>query len=177
MYFYSTTKYRLGYDDPPDYKKLRDTKGNAILCYQCGESALDNRDVVPCDYCNANWHLDCLNPPLATVPNRGAVLTGKSRPLWMCPLHTDHDLRRLDPIEGDGVRLDGVARTHRVRRPKNARIFDTALRRGFANNGMIEIDDDTSDEDALTDEEGPEGIVFRVPARGIKLDFIDKAKR
>lgn len=95
----------------------------------------------------------------------------------MCPLHIDHDLRNLDPVDGDGARIDGAARTHRVRRPKNPRILDTALRRGFANNGLIEVADESEDEGVLTDEEGPHGAVYRVPARGIKLDFIDKAKR
>jgi len=180
-YSYSINKGRLGYDDPPDYCKLKDAKGNTILCYQCGESSLphDNtnprpREVVPCDYCVANWHLDCLNPPLSTVPNRG--LNGKTRPMWMCPLHTEHDLRRLDPVAQDGALVNGIPRPHRIRRPRKVQILDTALRRGFKNNGLIEIAEEES-EDEFTDEESPEGVVFKVPARGVKLDFIDRCKR
>lgn len=94
----------------------------------------------------------------------------------MCPLHVDHDLRNLDLIEGDGVRVDGAARMHKVRKPKNAKILDTALRRGFKNNGLIEIVDDESEHEVFEDEEGPEGAIYKVPARGIKLDFIDKAR-
>ena len=95
--------------------------------------------------------------------------------MWMCPLHTEHDLRRLDPIAEDGV-LNGIPRTHRIRRPKNVQIRETALRRGFKNNGLIEIADEAS-EDEFTDEESPDGVVFKVPARGVKLDFIDRCKR
>jgi hypothetical protein len=94
----------------------------------------------------------------------------------MCPLHAEHDLRSLDLIEGDGVRVDGAARTHKVRRPKNPKILDTALRRGFKNTGLIEVVDDSEGE-VHEEEEGLEGAIYRVPARGIKLDFIDKARR
>jgi len=131
---------------------------------------------VPCDYCTANWHLDCLNPPLAYVPYR-SHLNHKTKPLWMCPLHIDHDLRNLDTIEGDGVAIDGHPAIHRTRRPKKPRVKETFLRRGFVNNGLIEVADDSDDEGDMTDEEGPYGVIYKVPARGIKLDFIDKAKR
>jgi hypothetical protein len=93
----------------------------------------------------------------------------------MCPLHADHDLKNLDLVEGDGVRVDGSARMHKVRRPKNAKILDTALRRGFRNHGLIEVVDESEDE-VFDEEEGPHGAIYRVPARGIKLDFIDKAR-
>lgn len=40
------------------------------------------RKVISCDFCNLHWHLDCLNPPLATMPS----LARK----WMCPNHIEH---------------------------------------------------------------------------------------
>jgi len=95
----------------------------------------------------------------------------------MCPLHIDHDLRNLGTIEGDGVAIDGHPAIHRTRRPKKPRVKETLLRRGFVNNGLIEVADDSDDERDITDEEGPYGVIYKVPARGIKLDFIDKAKR
>lgn len=162
-------------EEVPDFKKLCDEKGNAILCYACGKSSLDHRDIVPCDYCPLHWHLDCVNPPLANPPNRG--IHPKLRTTWMCPNHIDHDLRNLDPIEQTGVRLEGPGRTHRVRRPKKPTIVATSLRRGFRNNGLIEIESESSDDSGFEEDEDLAGAVYRIPARGIKLDFIDRVKR
>ncbi len=64
-----------------------------------------------------------------------------------------------------------------MRRPKNVTIIDTALRRGLKNNGLVEVADESSDESDFSDQEGIDGTIFRVPARGIKLDFIYKVKR
>lgn len=91
----------------------------------------------------------------------------------MCPLHVEHDLSAIDPI-----RLARRRRVH-LRRPKNARIIDTALRRGFVNNGQIEVMDDPSsaEESEFEEDETPSGTVTRVPSKGIKLDFIDKVQR
>ena len=40
------------------------------------------RKVVSCDFCSLHWHLDCLTPPLASMPS----LSRK----WMCPNHVEH---------------------------------------------------------------------------------------
>lgn len=91
----------------------------------------------------------------------------------MCPLHVDHELARVD-----ASRLVHSQRTIRMRRPRNARIVDTSLTRGFVNNGLIDIANDSSDEEEeFYDDETTEGIIFRLPEKGIKLDFIDKVKR
>lgn len=96
----------------------------------------------------------------------------------MCPLHADHDLRHLDPIEQNGVKHNGIGRTHRVRRPKVVKLVEPALRRGFQNNGLIEVASEASDSELdFEDEEMPDGTVYKLPAIGIKLDFIDKVKR
>ena len=39
------------------------------------------RQIVSCDYCALHWHLDCLSPPLASMPNAGRK--------WMCPNHAE----------------------------------------------------------------------------------------
>jgi len=39
------------------------------------------KSIVSCDYCNLHWHLDCLDPPLLTLPQ----LNKK----WMCPNHAE----------------------------------------------------------------------------------------
>lgn len=95
----------------------------------------------------------------------------------MCPLHVDHDLRNLDPLERNGVRYEGLGRTHRVRRPKHPSIVIPALRRGFKNNGLIEIASESDDGSETEEEEAPDGTIYKLSTEGIKLDFIDKVKR
>ncbi|KZF21478.1 hypothetical protein L228DRAFT_239453 [Xylona heveae TC161] len=170
------SKPRGGYEEFPDLLKLRDSKGKYVLCFRCGKSALNNREIIPCDFCSLQWHLDCLDPPMANPPPK--ALNGKSKHNWMCPNHVDHELLALDPSVRQNAKQGtaGIGRMHKVRRPKNARIVDPALRRGFINNGLIEIDNDSSDEDDFHDQE-EFGVVYRLPERGVKLDFIDKVKR
>ena len=36
--------------------------------------------LVHCDFCPLAFHMDCVNPPLTTVPNG----------MWMCPNHAEH---------------------------------------------------------------------------------------
>lgn len=42
--------------------------------------------MVPCDYCSACFHLECLDPPLSHFPPRSDR--------WMCPLHAEHVVDR-----------------------------------------------------------------------------------
>ena len=174
----SIIRTRAGWDEVPDLLKLKDSKGKYVLCFRCGKSSLSHQEIIPCDYCNLHWHLDCLDPPMANPPPRGP--NGKPRYNWMCPNHVDHELLALDPSVRAYSRMgscNGGLRTHKVRRPKNARIMDTALRRGFVNNGLIEVENEPSDnEEDFVDTEHY-GTVYRLPERGIKLDFIDKIKR
>ena len=44
-------------------------------CQVC-QSPFDEHQMLLCDICNAGWHLDCLLPPLITIPHG----------LWKCPL-------------------------------------------------------------------------------------------
>ena len=62
-----------------------------------------------------------------------------------------------------------------MRRPKNPKVVDTTLRRGFRNNGIIEIENDPSD----VEENGEldDSVVYRVSEQGLKLDFIDRIKK
>lgn len=43
------------------------------------------RKIISCDFCSLHWHLDCLEPPMASMPS----LSRK----WMCPAHVDHAVR------------------------------------------------------------------------------------
>lgn len=88
----------------------------------------------------------------------------------MCPLHADQELRRMD------MSLLSRRKIH-LRRPKNPKLHETSLTRGFRNNGIIDVvddDTDTSDSEFYDHDDG--GTVYKLPAHGIKLDFIDKVK-
>ncbi|TKA45541.1 hypothetical protein B0A54_04080 [Friedmanniomyces endolithicus] len=174
---HSRTRNRAGYDELPDYYKLKDSKGKTVLCYHCSKSAQGQppRPIIQCDYCNENWHLDCLDPPMANPPARN--WDGKKVHDWMCPLHADQELRKID------ASLLVPRRKVHVRRPRNPKIVDAALPRGFQNNGVIDVQDEQSGDDSDTEfyeEESPdepnEPVIHRMPARGIKLDFIDRVK-
>ncbi|KAI4289170.1 MAG: hypothetical protein L6R35_001558 [Caloplaca aegaea] len=153
----SKAKTRNGYDVPADTLRLRDNKDQFVLCYKCGKSATGNREIVDCDFCNLHWHLDCLDPPLASAPKR----FGKGT--WKCPAHVDSEITLPRSASG---------KVYKVRKPKNPRVIETALRRGIRNNGNIEIEDEFSEE-----EEQPPGAIYRIPARGLTLDFITKVKQ
>ncbi|KAK9244677.1 hypothetical protein V1506DRAFT_578160 [Lipomyces tetrasporus] len=172
---------RSGFLEEADPYKLTDKNGKSVLCYQCGKSALNDQKIISCDYCPLHWHLDCLDPPMSSIPT--------SARKWMCPNHVGRDL------------------THR-RRKRNSKIVNVSLRRGFVNNGDIEVGNDSSDEEQTGPdsenfvkpqllhflngwEENPfersaydrriatlnfdtEGVVYKLPERGIVLDFMDK---
>lgn len=170
-----TLSNRGGYDDVPDYYRVKDGKGNTIMCHACLKTAAGKRSIITCDYCGEHWHLDCLDPPLANPPAHGT--DGRKLHDWMCPLHVDHELRRVDTRLLNPPRL---ARKIHLRKPRNARVVQTALSRGFQNNGIIDVLQDEGDasESEFYDEEMPDGsVIYRMPASGIKLDFIDKVKR
>ncbi len=102
---------------------------------------------------------------------------GKKIHDWMCPLHADQELRKVD------ASLLVPRRKVHVRRPRNPKIVDAALARGFQNNGVIDVQDEESGDDSdaeFYEEESPdepnEPVIHRMPARGIKLDFIDRIK-
>ncbi|KAF7724882.1 hypothetical protein EC973_000595 [Apophysomyces ossiformis] len=153
---------RNGLPEEPDYHQLKDKNGKFIVCFRCRKTAL-SKPIISCDYCPLYWHMDCLNPPMAAPPN----LARK----WMCPNHVEHAL----PL------------TRRQRKPL---IIDSVYP-CTANNGDIEIISDDSDEDmgsqSTSEEEIDEdnvekvlsygGLVYRLPAKAIKLDFMDYAKR
>ncbi|EME81013.1 uncharacterized protein MYCFIDRAFT_86431 [Pseudocercospora fijiensis CIRAD86] len=167
------TRGKPGYsDDQPDYYKLRDSKGNLVLCYCCGKSSQQlagpKRPIVTCDHCSQHWHLDCLDPPLSNPPALNQ--NGRKVVDWMCPLHVDKDLRNIDTA------FLSRRRVH-VRKPKHPRMMETSLSRGHVNNGVIDIfedESDASDSEFFDQDDG--GIVYKLPEKGIKLDFIDRVK-
>ncbi|KAI9509944.1 hypothetical protein F5148DRAFT_1183357 [Russula earlei] len=168
---------RYGQMEYRDPFRTKDKNGAPVLCFRCGTSALPRhmsqntstsgkrsrrqdthdaepelwRSIVSCDFCPLHWHLDCLSPPLLTMP----PLDRK----WMCPNHVDHTFRIK----------------HRMPR-QNSTMTDIA-RPGQFNNGNIEILDNgmsSSHDKVAVDEVFINGKRYRVPERIIKLDFWDK---
>ncbi|KAK5168646.1 uncharacterized protein LTR77_005955 [Saxophila tyrrhenica] len=173
---HTRTRNRPGYsDEPPDFTKIKDGKGKTILCYSCGKSSGGSRPIIPCDFCGEYWHLDCMDPPRSNPPARNQ--DGDKVHDWMCPLHSDHELRKVDTSL---LNPRSVARKVHIRKPRNAKVVEASMKRGFHNNGVIDVvvDDESDGSDSeFYDEEGlDEGVVYRLPASGIKLDFIDKVK-
>ena len=148
-----------GFIEETDPFRLRDKTGKPIFCFRCGETASAARRILSCDHCTQHWHMDCLDPPLASLP----PLTKK----WMCPLHASHAYRRM-------------------RRPKHKmRVIDTSLPRGFKTWGAeIEIENDEEIEsegeghklleDGFESDFSIDGNTYRLPEKGIKLDFLEK---
>ncbi|KAF2760081.1 hypothetical protein EJ05DRAFT_483867 [Pseudovirgaria hyperparasitica] len=172
-------KNRHGYIESEDLTKLKDKSG-VILCAQCGKSSLDGRPMLQCQVCQEHWHMDCCDPPLAVPPSVNHEWT--KRQAFKCPRHVNRDLKAIEPksehvIDPDSIPING-RRTHRLRKPKNPVYVDPALRRGYRNNGVIEVVDDSSDDSEFYDEPSgeEEGQVLRLPVYGIKLDFIHAAK-
>lgn len=162
---------RAGFFEEPSYKELRDSKGNFITCFKCGLTT-NGRDIIPCDYCTAKWHTDCVDPPLAVPPRR----RGGDKPTgyWRCPLHIEGDLQ--DYGRQAGAAPGDLGRLPRLRKPKKAFSVGIDLCRGFRNNGIIEVEL-MKDEMPDIKERAMDGGIFRIPEKGIRLDFIDRVKR
>lgn len=183
-----------------DIAKFRDsTKSATAMCFACGGASDDwwedginpnsqPREMVSCDYCPLHWHLDCLDPPRASNPKHTIEqqdeigLVGKRKnkkkdksavvTTWMCPNHITDDPNR-ENRQGVSRAVTG-GRVGKIRRPKHATIKDVSLRRGFHNNGLIEVLNDLSDTEKEEDEPG---VIYRLPEKSIKLDFIDRIKQ
>ena len=163
--FYRTRSNGLKEDHVQDNFKLQDSKGNFIFCYKCGKSSMGRREIIKCDFCTLYWHLDCLDPPLANPPLRNSN-SDRPRYSWKCPAHADVEV----------YQTDAFGRPRKARKPKNVRVIDAGLRRGFTNNGIIEIENTISDDDDALDVDDS-GAVYRLAEKGIVLDFIDRNKR
>ncbi|KAG6889787.1 hypothetical protein C0992_004205 [Termitomyces sp. T32_za158] len=173
---------RHGQLEERDTHRLRDKNGAPVLCFRCGTSALPGglaaaspatkrarrssalsktgeawKNIISCDYCTLHWHLDCLDPPLSTIPPFSKK--------WMCPNHAE---RILPP---------------KRRIPKqNATPIEITKPKQY-NNGNIEvthplaIHPDTGAQKVTVDEVLINGRRYRVPERVIVLDFWNKLNK
>ncbi|KFY43036.1 hypothetical protein V494_02126, partial [Pseudogymnoascus sp. VKM F-4513 (FW-928)] len=109
-----------------DFLRLKDAKGNPVICSSCSRGSGGTLPIIPCSFCGLHWHLDCLDPPLANPPT-----ISSTRP-WKCPCHID-DL--LDIVPG------ALGPAHRFRRVKGRQAIKPALRRGIRNDGHVEVEE------------------------------------
>ncbi|CBY02180.1 hypothetical protein LEMA_P009670.1 [Plenodomus lingam JN3] len=195
-YFEDVKKFALsknsGYGyQRPDYTKVIDNDHKVVLCTHCGVSSEHKRQMLKCDFCSAYWHLDCVDPPLANPPH--ISLEASQRDAWRCPRHIENDFRsglllQKDLNEqGHDVEMDDAppARVPRkLRMRKDPQIIEPTFSRGIQNNGLIDIindpDDDTDGEGnyvfGTDDAKDLNSKVFRIPEKGLILDFISKVK-
>lgn len=126
-----------------------------MLCHSCGLQTSSNRAIIPCSACSHQWHLDCLDPPLARPP----VLR-----TWKCPAHVD-DVQAKVP-----------GRAHKWRPIKGAPDIHPIFSRGVVNNGFINVDmdDEVSEEESGWNDVGTFGRNYALPAKGVKLDFLNR---
>ncbi|KAI0887218.1 uncharacterized protein GGS22DRAFT_106297 [Annulohypoxylon maeteangense] len=155
-----TTK--KGVEEPFDFFKVKNADGRPVLCFRCNKATSDNRPIIPCSVpvCGLNWHLECLDPPLAVPPVPRT---------WRCPCHAEEMLAELP---------ERLAPAHRHRRIKNAPIIEHSYSRGMANDGYIEIenDDDSEDDAHAWRKYKGFGQTHRLSAKGVKLDFISRVQ-
>lgn len=146
--------------------------------------------MLKCDYCPGAvyWHLDCLDPPLANPPHIN--LESSHRDAWRCPRHVEHDFRSglvaQNDINGTQDSVMGSTPTRlgrKVRKPRHPQVIQPTFSRAIRNNGLIDIindpDDDTDGEGNYvfgSEEKDSNSMVYRVPEKGLILDFIDKVK-
>ena len=145
-----------GYEEAPDFFRIRDTDGSAVLCHNCQTAADTNRAIIPCSTCGLYWHLDCLDPPMAFP----SVLRS-----WVCPAHVDVPL---------ATEPGGLAPAHRHRKIRGAPAVAPAFTRGSRNNGFIDVVYDELRDQSGYREVKQFGRVLRLPAAGIILDVISQ---
>ncbi|KAG5637860.1 hypothetical protein H0H81_002899 [Sphagnurus paluster] len=172
---------RHGQLEDRDPYRLRDRNGGPVLCFRCGTSSLPGgvaaaapaakrarrsstlskaapeawKSIVSCDYCSLHWHLDCLEPPLSTMP----PFTKK----WMCPNHAEQIIGPKRRIPKQNAPPIEVTKPHQY------------------NNGNIEIihpeANKTHSSKLAVDEVLINGRRYRVPERVIVLDFWNKLNK
>ncbi|KAF9999258.1 hypothetical protein BGZ65_005353, partial [Modicella reniformis] len=136
-----------------DPLQIRDKHGDIRICFHCNMSAYGGRMMISCEHCPLHWHLDCLNPPLASRP--------PSTRKWMCPNHVDHVMPRrrkrrdvvpvqvddpLAPNDGDIEIIEEAPLPTNISRVRSTLIND------------------------------PTGAIFKIPEMSIKLGFLAKCQ-
>ena len=132
------------------------------------------RSIVSCDFCALHWHLDCVDPPMTSMPST----TRK----WRCPAHADHAQPRQriprntaqvqtvsvppKPEEEPGGKRRRELGDVEVLPDADDRVFDPKT--GSARGTQPPWED-------LTVTHGATRIRYRIPEKRIRLEFWDKA--
>lgn len=127
-----------------------------IFCFACGQASDGQRPTIPCDYCPLSFHLDCFDPPMAKPPYQ-AGNSDRARQNWMCPNHAYHDMYWFNRDE------DGNVKPGRIRRPRHPRLIDVDVLPSEAECERVVNEND-------------QGILYRVPEKGLNESFIAHAK-
>lgn len=185
------------YEERNPYQ-LKDKNSAPVLCFRCGTSALPpglaaaapatkrarrstaktptpetGKSIISCDHCPLFWHLDCLDPPLSTMP----PITKR----WMCPNHADQILVRFPGELFLHLHLISSQLPKR-RIPKQANAIEITKPNQF-NNGNIEIIHPQTPrvlqkiDKVAVDEVLINGRRYRVPEKVIVLDFWNKLNK
>ncbi|MCJ1307419.1 hypothetical protein MMC25_001065 [Agyrium rufum] len=162
-------------DKAPDVHRVQTIKERPVLCHACGRSSMGQRQIINCDYCDLKWHLDCLDPPLANPPVQKLGDSKTKASLWKCPNHVDPEFITQYAYE-NLLMANGAHSCRRIpmRKPKRPRIVSSALRRGFKNNGLVEIELESSDDEVEVEDEG---VIYRIREQGVRLDFLERARQ
>ncbi len=164
-----------------DLYRLRN-KGKVPLCFRCKSSAAPRlptgavtsqhaRKLIPCDYCELYWHMDCVEPPMAVAPT--------SARKWQCPNHAQH--AAVSKSDLDAERLPLICGFFQPkRRTLRQGVEEITVRRpGYRNNGNIEIIGDEERKPVHFESVFINSKRYKVPEKVIHLDFWAKigAKR
>lgn len=133
------------------------------------------KGIVSCDYCNLHWHMDCVDPPLLTLP----PLNKK----WMCPNHAERVMVCSILFYFTRMHLKWIFQPLKRRVPKNQSTPIEITKPRQFNNGNIEVihselPSSTSVKPTVAvDEVLINGRRYRVPERVIVLDFWNKLNK
>ncbi|GAA94870.1 glycoside hydrolase family 26 protein [Mixia osmundae IAM 14324] len=143
---------KTGVEERDPYK-LKSKSGASVLCFRCkGAASSPSKPILSCDFCDQHWHLDCLDPPMASMP--------APTKRWMCPTHPAHVQAKR-------------------KRARNTPVVAIS-KPGQRNNGDIDIVPGRFsryfDQEVDYDRMNVNGVRYQVPEDAIILDFWTKAK-
>ncbi|RHZ63076.1 putative PHD finger domain protein [Aspergillus thermomutatus] len=145
-----------GFYDDPNLRKIRDSDGNLIICHACGRPSDGDKPILQCDFCILNWHMDCLDPPMAKPPQQDSKFDKR----WRCPMHVEHELWHY--VWND----EGAYDARKIRRPARPRMIDIEILPTEEESERIENEQDVGG-----------GILYRVSEKGVEAAFLAKVKR
>ncbi|CAD6907680.1 unnamed protein product [Tilletia laevis] len=143
------------------------------------------RRILSCDFCLSHWHLDCVTPPLAVMPN----MTRK----WMCPNHAEHSMPKIRIPKTSSAIQPYALPLPTAENIGKGKLYKVRLR----NNGDVDIIPDPTDSFFNTDgstnsatQSGWEEVIigganpngsgqrfrYRVPEKVVRLDFWNRVR-